>query len=199
MFEPGLETSNQGDENGVAMETKDSESASHVLLDSSKDKNESADVIMMDDDSSEISKRPNDHEQTSREKTEELQDIGSGTVGKHEKLDSAELANEVNVEKRTRLVNDTENHSDEVFAGVLEGNKTEDKPDVIETRRSGSSVSSLPDVIESTDESVTQESILSPERVVPDLVKDYQNLDFVSIIYHKNSLSIGRDGSEQTV
>ena len=68
-----------------------------------------------------------------------------------------------------------ENQGDEVFEGI------QDRvvPDVVETS-SGSSVSSLPDIVENTDETVTEERPTSVSPKVPDLVKDYQNLDFVS-------------------
>ena len=68
-----------------------------------------------------------------------------------------------------------ENQGDEVFEGIEDGVV----PDVVETR-SGSSVSSLPDIVENTDETVTEERPTSVSPKVPDLVKDYQNLDFVS-------------------
>ena len=68
-----------------------------------------------------------------------------------------------------------ENQGDEVFEGIQDGVV----PDVVETR-SGSSVSSLPDIVENTDEMVAEERPTSVSPKVPDLVKDYQNLDFVS-------------------
>ena len=68
-----------------------------------------------------------------------------------------------------------ENQGDEVFDGIQDGVV----PDVVETR-SGSSVSSLPDIVENTDEMVAEERPRSVSPKVPDLVKDYQNLDFVS-------------------
>ena len=68
-----------------------------------------------------------------------------------------------------------ENQGDEVFEGIQDGVV----PDVVETR-SGSSVSSLPDIVENTDETVAEERPTSVSPKVPDLVKDYQNLDFVS-------------------
>ena len=69
-----------------------------------------------------------------------------------------------------------ENQGDEeVFEGIQDGVV----PDVVETR-SGSSVSSLPDIVENTDEMVAEERPKSVSPKVPDLVKDYQNLDFVS-------------------
>ena len=173
MFEIEPVNSHQGD-NSVAMETKDqSAKSTDVIQISENHKKQMSNITSENDHTSECSDGSVvDHVDL---------DITNVIMGKN---DTSELKNQTSVEKETWSdQNDSEHHVDEVFEGFQDDDKRRDQPDVVETRKSGSSISSLPDIVENTDDNVTEERVTSDSPRVPDLVKDYQNLDFVSCSY----------------
>ena len=174
IFEPGPFNSSQGDDNTVAIEISEkiSKTESGKQVKQTKiNAADTAEVIMINEYSSESSKESHDNKMEDGER-----DAVRGIVYKD---DSAGLSKLTNNEKDSGVGTE----AGEVFEGI-EANETGEIPDVIETRKSVSSVSSLPDVVESSDADTTHERVVSPESptVVPDLVKDYQSLDFVSVI-----------------
>ena len=161
--------------------------------------NNNVETIVLDDDSAENSSES--HGQSHDRKMEDCEPNINGILSKD---DSADLNKLKNDEHRT-VDNEIETQNESVDLKQVQSDNTGEAPDVlgkggsfeagerlsspdlIERQGSVSSVTSLPDVVENSDAQTTQEIAGSPDtsRVVPDLVKDYQNLDFVSDNFFK--------------
>ena len=187
MFEPIPLNGYQCDINAVAMETSGNQSKSGL----NQTGNDTAEIIMLDNDSTENSSES--YEISHDRKMENAEPDINGILGKADsaernKLESNEgrVIGNGDVDFERTETDDTEEVPDGVEVGesVL-------SPDVIERQWSVSSGTSLPDVVENSDHDSTHEIVGSPDnqRVVPDLVKDYQNLDFVSAIFLSVTLS----------
>ena len=193
MFEPTPLNGYQGDDNAVAVETSGNipmNGSRSDLNQAEKNIGDATEIIMLDNDSAENSSES--HEMSHDRKIENDEPDINGILGKY---DSAKRNKLKNNEDRA-LGNESERlHGDLDFEGIetddieeipdgVEAGESVSSPDVIERQWSVSSGTSLPDVVENSDADTTQDIVGSPDsqRVVPDLVKDYQNLDFVSAI-----------------
>ena len=189
MFEP----LNGFQANKVAIETSAKSQISQSKGEFSQAKN-NVETIVLDDVSGENSNES--HGQSHDKKMEDCEPNINGSLGKDDSADLNKLKNDEN----RKMDNEIETQNESVDLKQVQSDNTGGAPDVlgkgdgfeageplsspdlIERQGSVSSVTSLPDVVENTDAEMTQEIAGSPDtsRVVPDLVKDYQNLDFVS-------------------